>query len=83
METRTMNVVLPKEMAACFKGYVYFLTGSKPFSTEYWDEIYIQADLTQKQVELCDAFLAGMNENGVDEYHAKWAYYEPRKAVEA
>ena len=49
METKKYNIVVPKHKAHEVKSMFMEITGRWPFSTEYWDEIYVQTEMTEEQ----------------------------------
>ena len=53
-ERKTYNVVVPKHKAHEVKSMMMEITGKWPFSTEYYDEIYIQNELTEHEKEIID-----------------------------
>ena len=54
MGTKKYNIVVPRHKAHEVKSMFMELTGKYPFSTEYWDDIYIQTELTDEQKEQAD-----------------------------
>lgn len=58
MESKKYNIVVPKHKAKEVKELLCDVTGRWPFSTEYWDEIYIQAEMTEAQKARADHGLA-------------------------
>ena len=49
METKKYSIVVPKHKAHEVKSMFMEITGRWPFSTEYWDEIYVQTEMTEEQ----------------------------------
>ena len=54
MEKKTFNIVVPKHKAHEVKSMFMDITGKWPFSTEYWDDIYVQVELTEEERKVAD-----------------------------
>ena len=53
-EKKKFHIVVPRHKAHEVKSMMMEVTGKWPFSTEYYEDIYIQNELTEHEREVID-----------------------------